>query len=258
MYTFKMEKGEKIKIIILAAGKGKRMKSEEPKALTLLKGKPFLLHILDTIKQLAFNIKPIIVVGHKKERIQEVLGEDYVYAEQKEQLGTGHAVMSARNAMSSPHDMVLVLSSDQPLISRETLENLFATHLEKQPTITIGTVVVPDYEDWRIGLYSNFGRIIREPDGKVKKMVEFKNTTDEEKKIKEVNPALYIFDADWLWNNIDKIELDPTRNEYKLTDMIQIAFSQNKKIEAVPVANIIEALQPNSKEELEILERLIV
>jgi bifunctional N-acetylglucosamine-1-phosphate-uridyltransferase/glucosamine-1-phosphate-acetyltransferase GlmU-like protein len=253
-----MEKGEKIKIIILAAGKGKRMKSEEPKALTLLKGKPFLLHLLDTIKQLKFNIKPIIVVGHKKERIQEVLGEDYIYAEQKEQLGTGHAVMSARDAITSPHDMVLVLSSDQPLVSRETLENLFAMHLEKKPTITIGTAVVPDYEDWRIGLYSNFGRIIREESGRVKKMVEFKNTTDEEKKVKEVNPALYIFDANWLWENIDKIELNPVRKEYLLTDLIQIAFSQNKSIEAVPVANIIEALQPNSKEELEILEKLIV
>lgn len=252
-----MEKEEKIKIIILAAGKGKRMKSEEPKALTLLKGKPFLLHILDTIKQLNLNIKPIIVVGHKKERIKEVLGEDYAYAEQNEQLGTGHAVMSARDAITSPHDMVLILSTDQPLISKETLEHLFAVHAEKQPTITIGTVVVPDYEEWRIGLYSNFGRIIRDENGRVKKMVEFKNTTDEEKKIKEVNPALYIFDAKWLWENIDKIELDPTRNEYKLTDMIQIAFSQNKNIEAVPVENIIEALQPNSKEELEVLENLL-
>lgn len=169
-----MEKEEKIKIIILAAGKGKRMQSEEPKALTLLKGKPFLLHILDTIKQLNLNIKPIIVVGHKKERIQEVLGGDYIYAEQKEQLGTGHAVMSARSAITSPHDMVLVLSSDQPLVSKETLENIFATHLEKRPTITIGTAVVPDYEDWRIGLYSNFGRIIRDDDGRVKKWLNLK------------------------------------------------------------------------------------
>lgn len=88
-------------------------------------------------------------------------------------------------------------------------------------------------------------------------MVEFKNTTEEEKKIKEVNPALYIFDANWLWNNVDKIEMNPVRSEYLLTDLIQIAFSQDKKIEAVPVSNIIEALQPNSKEELEVLENLL-
>lgn len=246
----------KIKIIILAAGKGKRMQSEEPKALTIFKGKPFLQYILDTIKTLDPKIKPVIVVGFKKEQIKEFLGSEYIYAEQHEQLGTGHAVASARNAIIFPHEMVLVLSSDQPLVSKETLKTLIATHLEKKPTITLGTVIVPDYEDWRASLYTNFGRIVRENNGQVKKLVEFKNATDEEKKIKEVNPALYIFDARWLWDNIDKIKIDPTRNEYKLTDLIHIAFSQNKKIEAVPVANIIEALQPNSKEELEILEKL--
>ena len=253
-----MEKTEKIKIIILAAGKGKRMKSDEPKALALLKNKPFLQHLLDTLKELDPEIKPIIVIGHKKERIKEVLGENHIYAEQHEQLGTGHAVMAAREkAGETPHEMVLILSADKPLVSKETLENLISVHIEKHPTVTIGTIVVPDYEDWRVGLYSNFGRVVRDIDGKVKKLVEFKNATEEEKKIKEVNPALYVFDAKWLWDNIDKIEIDPTRNEYKVTDLIYIAFSQNKKIEAVPITNIFEGLQPNSKEELDILEKLI-
>lgn len=254
----KENKREKIKIIILAAGNGKRMKSDEPKALTMFKGKPFLLHILDTIKKLDQKIKPIIVVGYKKERIKEALGEDQIYAEQKEQLGTGHAVASARNAITTPHEMVLVLSADQPVVSKETLERLIVTHIEKQPAITLGTIVVPDYEDWRVELYSNFGRIVRDIDGKVKKLVEFKNTTDEEKKIKEINPALYVFDARWLWDNVDKIEMDHTRNEYKLTDLIYTAFSQRERVEAVPITNIIEGLQPNSKEELEILESIVV
>lgn len=253
-----MQNTEKIKIIILAAGKGTRMKSEEPKALAKLKGKPFLLHILDTIKKLDENIKPIIVVGYKKEQIKEVLGENYDYAEQKEQLGTGHAVMSAREvANATPHETVLILSTDQPIISKETLKNIMDTHLETQATLTLGTAVVPDYEDWRIALYSHFGRVIRDVNGKVKKLVEFKNTTDEEKKIKEVNPAIYMFDSAWLWNNIDKIEMNPVRNEYLFTDIINIAFSQNKNIEAVPIVNLLEALQPNSKEELEILEKLV-
>ena len=247
----------KIQVIILAAGKGTRMKSDEPKALTLLKGKSFLHYILETVRTLNLSLKPILVVGHKKERIFKVIGENCNYAHQEELLGTGHAVLVAKKeATKTPHEMVLVLSSDQPVVSKETLENIIATHIENQPAITLGTAVVPDYEDWRIGLYSNFGRIVRETNGKVKKLVEFKNSTDEEKKIKEVNPALYVFDAKWLWNNIDKIEIDPTRNEYKLTDMIHIAFSQNKGIEAVPLTNIIEALQPNSKEELALLEKL--
>lgn len=253
-----MQNTEKIKIIILAAGKGTRMKSEEPKALVKLKGKPFLLHILDTIKKLDENIKPIIVVGYKKEQIKEVLGGNYNYAEQKEQLGTGHAVMSAKEtANETPHETVLILSTDQPIISKETLQNIMTTHLDTNATLTLGTAVVPDYEDWRIALYSHFGRVVRDTNGKVKKLVEFKNTTDEEKKVKEVNPAIYMFDAAWLWDNIDKIEMNPVRNEYLFTDIINIAFSQNKNIEAVPIVNLLEALQPNSKEELEILEKLV-
>jgi bifunctional UDP-N-acetylglucosamine pyrophosphorylase / glucosamine-1-phosphate N-acetyltransferase len=247
---------EKIKIIILAAGKGKRMQSDEPKALTLFRGKPFIRHILDTIAKLDKNIKPIIVVGYKKERIKEVLGNEHIYTEQYEQLGTGHAVMSAKKALNSPHDIVLIISADQPTVSAETLKNIISTQIEKNPTITIGTVVVPDYENWRAGLYMNFGRIARGKDGKVEKIVEFKNASEEEKKIKEVNPALYAFDAKWLWGNIDKLAIDPIRGEYKLTDIINIAFTQNKKIEAVPVVNITEGLQPNSKKELEALENL--
>ena len=250
-------KKDKIQIIILAGGKGTRMKSEEPKALTLFKGKPFLKHILETIQTLDLALKPIIVVGYKKERIFEVMGKDNNYVTQEEQLGTGHAVLVAREqANKISHEMILILSSDQPLVSKQTIEKIISTHLEKQPTITLGTAIVPDYEGWREGLYSNFGRIIRDTNGKIEKLVEFKNANDQEKKIKEVNPAIYLFDAKWLWNNIDKMEIDPTRNEYKLTDMIHIAFSQNKEIEGVPIINLIESLQPNSKEELEILEKI--
>lgn len=252
-----MKSTAKIQIIILAAGKGKRMQSDEPKALTLLQGKPFLGYILETIKKLDSNIKPIIVVGHKKERIIETFGNDFIYTEQSEQLGTGHAVLSAKETANSiPHEMVLILSTDQPLVSKETLERIISTHLDKKPSITLGTVVVPDYEDWRIGLYTNFGRVIRDIDGKVEKLVEFKNANEAEKKIKEINPALYLLEAKWLWENIDKIKLNENRGEYLFTDIIKMAFDQKKKIEAVPVVNIIEGLQPNSKEELEVLERI--
>ncbi|MCX6751710.1 MAG: NTP transferase domain-containing protein [Candidatus Nomurabacteria bacterium] len=242
-------------IIILAAGKGVRMKSDEPKALVMLKNKPLIKHILDTISTLHLLIKPIIVVGHKKERIIEVLGNSFLYAEQEKQLGTGHAVSSAKNKVHPNHKIVLVLSSDQPLISKETIERLLKKHNEKKSTITMATVLMPDFEEWRSGL-RHFGRIMRGSNGEVVGIVEFKDATEKEKLIKELNPAVYAFNSDWLWKNINLIKNENVQGEYYLTDLIKIARDQNKKIEAVPVANLIEGLQPNTKEELAILEKL--
>ncbi len=252
-----MEKDE-IKIVILAAGKGVRMESEDPKALLLYKEKPFIEYILDTVSKLKLSTKPVIVVGYKKERVQEVLGNKYEYAEQKEQLGTGHAVGCARNYIDKNIKTILVLCADQPTVSPETLEKMLAKHEEKNATVTIGTVIVPDFEDWRIGMYKHFGRIIRGDDGSVKKIIEFKDTNDDEKNIKELNLSIYAFDSNWLWKNIDNLENKNVQKEFYLTDMVQIACEQQKKIEAVPVSNIIEAIHPNSKVELELLEKLSI
>ncbi len=243
-------------IIILAAGKSTRMKMNIPKALVTLKNKPFIVHILDTIKELDPKIKPIIVVGHKKEVIKEALGKDHIYAEQNEQLGTGHAVMSAQKTINPDQKIIFVLYADQPLISKETIKNIIKKHKEKKPTVTLGTITIPDFKDWRIG-FNSYGRIIRGDNGQVKQIVEFKDATDEEKKIKELNPAFYAFDANWLWENIDKLKNDNSKKEFYLTEIVKIACEQNKKIETVQIKNIIEAVQPNSKEELELLEKLI-
>jgi bifunctional UDP-N-acetylglucosamine pyrophosphorylase / glucosamine-1-phosphate N-acetyltransferase len=246
----------KVQVIILAAGKGKRMESDGPKALTQLKGKPFLQHLLDTLKNVHLPIPPVIVVGHKKEDVIKAIGENKKYAHQKEQLGTGHAVLSAKNSLHTDHDIVLVLSTDQPMVSKETILKIIERHVSEKPVITLGTVVLPDFDDWHSTMM-HFGRIIRNENGKVVKNVEFKDANEMEREIKEVNPAIYAFDKDWLWKNIDKLKNNNSQGEYYLTDLIGLAFSQGKEVEAVPVYDIIEGLQPNSKQELEILESLI-
>src|SRR5690349_8312193 len=140
-----MDKAD-IKIIILAAGKGTRMKSDKPKALTILSSKTFLNHILDTVASLGLPEKPAIVVGYGKEKVKETIGENQEYIEQNEQLGTGHAVKVTREKLASKYKTILVLYVDQPLVSRNTIASVLNKHREKHPSITLATIKVPDFE----------------------------------------------------------------------------------------------------------------
>lgn len=233
------------------------MKSDKPKALMPLVGKSFISHILDTIKETNIQKTPIIVVGYKKEDIFKHLeNEKVIYAEQKEQLGTGHAVMAARESIENDTETVFVLSTDQPMVSKETIENILEKHQNSNATVTIGTVVLPDFKDWRSGLL-HFGRIIRDKTGSVIKNTEYKDASEDERKIKEVNPAIYAFKNNWLWQNIDNLKNENVQGEYYLTDLIKTAKEQGEKVEALPIKNNIEAIQPNTQEGIQVLEKLI-
>ncbi len=240
-------------IIILAAGHGKRMQSELPKALTVLHGKPFIGHVLDTIEQSGVCRNPIIVIGQKADQVRDALGPRYTYAVQNEQLGTGHAVMIAEEAAKDA-DTILVLYADHPLISTQTIQNIISTHHAANATITMATAIVPDFMEWRQAFLS-FGRFVRDQDGTITKIVEAKDASDEEKLIKEVNPAYMCFNAAWMWKHLHALKNENAQGEYYLTDLVEIAFDENQKIASIQI-DPKEALGVNTKEQLETIEKL--
>ncbi|MFA6257854.1 MAG: NTP transferase domain-containing protein [Candidatus Paceibacterota bacterium] len=246
-----------IKIIILAAGKGTRMQSDLPKVLETVKGKSIIKYLLESIEKSGINSRPVIVVGYGKEKVMEALGKDYDYMIQEEQLGTGHAVIITQKMLENNADHIMVLYGDHPLISPETIKKLKDTHLASSKKITMATFTVQDFDDWRAVFYKNFSRIIRDPNGDIIKDVQFKDTDEEEKKVKELNPCYFCFEAKWLWENLKTLNTNNAQKEYYLTDLVKIAMKEKNQIQSINI-DPHEALGVNSKEELETLEKLIV
>ena len=248
----------KTQVVILAAGHGKRMQSELPKVLIPLHGKPLVAHVLDSVKKSGICDKPVVIVGQKRELVMKTLGDGYEYIVQEEQLGTGHAVRTTEKFLEGRADHVMVLYGDHPFISPKTVKKLMEKHLESGAKITMATVKLLDFLEWRSIFYTNFGRVVRGNNGKISKIVEFKDAKDdEEKEIKEVNPSYFCFEAKWLWENLENLKTDNAQKEYYLTDLVKIAMQEKVKIESVDI-DAREALGVNSKAELEMLEKLAV
>lgn len=245
----------RVGIIILGAGEGKRMQSEGvPKVLVPLRGKPMILCILETLKFVNASQRPIIIVGFKADAVKQYLGDAYEYAYQAEQLGTGHAVMQARGLMEEKYDHVVVLYGDQPHITPAVINELISTHMRERATMTLMTVVVPDFESWRAGFY-NFGRIVRDIAGKIIRIVEKKDATVEQLEIKELNTAYFCFRSDWLWDQLPKLENKNTQGEFYLTDLLEVATKSGEKVASF-IGDAAAALGANTREELELLEHL--
>lgn len=253
IYFMDSQNTQKIAVVILAAGHGKRMQSEIPKSLTPLHGKPLILHLLERVEASGVGGRPIIVVGQKREQVMEALGDKYTYAVQEEQLGTGHAVMSAKEEIGDA-DHILVLYADMPYISTETIKNLVEKHIEENATLTMATITVPDFNEWRAGFF-DFSRVIRNESGKIIRTVERKDQSEEEQKILEVNPAYMIFDARWMWENMQNISNENSQKEYYLTDLIRIACDEGERIASISIEPK-EALGVNTKEQLELIHSI--
>jgi bifunctional UDP-N-acetylglucosamine pyrophosphorylase / glucosamine-1-phosphate N-acetyltransferase len=244
-----------IHVVLLAAGKGTRMKSDLPKVLTLVKGKPIILRLLESVTPVCE--KPTLIVGHRADEVIAATGNKYNYVLQKEQLGTGHAIMAAKESLAGRDDIdtILVLPGDHPLVKTETLENLFSNHTRSGATVTVGTTIVSEFTGGQ-SVFNHFGRVMRDAHGNVDRIVEYKDATREERKTKEVNTSYYCFDAKWLWENIESIGSNNASKEFYLTDMISLAKSQGRQVDAFVFGNT-ECLGINTLDELKMVEEAL-
>ncbi len=246
----------KTKIIILAAGKGTRMSGDLPKVLSKVKGISMIKRLLKSIHKSGIDPNPTIIVGYKKELVIEELGPEgqpYHYINQEEQLGTGHAVNLAKDYLKNKAENIIIFYGDHPFVSSDTVKKLNDAHIQSGKKITIATVKLPDFKDWRIN-FVNFSRIIRDETGKIVKDIQFKDATDKEVKITEVNPCYFCFDATWMWENLATLKNENAQKEYYLTDLIKIATDTNVETESVEI-EAHEALGANTYAELAVLEK---
>ncbi len=243
-----------LEIIILAAGKGTRMNSDKPKVLTEINDRPMLSYLLDTLKKI--RKEPLLVLGYKADEVKKIFGKNHRYVLQEQQLGTGHAVHEAISDVSPLSKYVMVLYGDQPLINEQTIEKLYESHKkQKRSPVTLGTVVVDDFCDWRKNFF-DFGRIIRNDKNKIEKIIEKKDATTSELEIKELNPSYFCFNFKWLIKNITKIGKKNVQGEYYLTDIIGIAKNQGFELNSI-IIPAHEALGVNSIEQLEHIKKFI-
>jgi bifunctional UDP-N-acetylglucosamine pyrophosphorylase / glucosamine-1-phosphate N-acetyltransferase len=237
--------------IILAAGRGRRMQmSEETNKVTIpLAGKPMILHTIHTLQSI--HVNPIIVVvGFAKQSVKDVLKEEAIlYAEQDEQKGSAHAVEVGLTALTDTCENVIVLNGDDSAFyTPEVFRQLLKQHIKNKNGFTFLTIAVQT----PFGI----GRIIRDANGVVTKIVEEKDATDRERETKEINPVCYIFNTAFLRKYIREIQKSPVTGEYYITDIVAIARMHNEKVEAVRKENIVWR-GVNTKEELGEAEALM-
>jgi len=235
-------------VVVLAAGKGTRMKSPYPKVLHLLAGEPLVVHVLEAVLPLNPSAL-LVVVGYKADLVKEALkGYPVDFILQEEQLGTGDAVKRTSFHLSSFSGAVLVLCGDTPLLCTKTLKRLWDFHQEEGATVTVLTA--------RLENPTGYGRIVRDERGLVQKIVEEKDASEAEKRIKEINSGTYVFEADFLFEALEEIRPENVQKEYYLTDVVELAVAAGRKVAALQVEDSEEILGINSQAELARAEKI--
>ncbi|MCK5543515.1 MAG: NTP transferase domain-containing protein [Desulfobacterales bacterium] len=237
--------------VILAAGKGTRMKSDLPKVLHTIDSKSMISYVTECAVKVVGEKNIHIVVGHQAQKVKKEIDRqfDAVYAYQKNMFGTGDAVKAALQGLPDNTKTVLVLNGDVPFVKAKTLLSLINTHMENRNSITLLTIEIDDP--------TGYGRIIQDDKGSVICIKEQADATFEEKKIKKINSGIYCFDREFLEYAIPKIESNNVQKEYYLTDVMEIAIAQGARTGLISADNWREVIGVNTIAELERAQGLL-
>ena len=230
----------------MAAGKGTRMKSVKPKVCVEFLGKAMINRVVETA--LKFSDKIVVVVGYKANEVIATIpaNDKIVFVEQKEQLGTGHAIITAKEAFENLEGDVIIMSGDVPLITEKTYKDILEHHKQNDLVCTVLSASIDDP--------ARYGRVIVNKNGLLKKIVEYKDATEEEKLIDEINSGVYCYNTKELFNSLSEITNNNAAKEYYLTDTIAVLQSQNKQIGRKKLDDVFEITGINTPDQLEAAE----
>jgi bifunctional UDP-N-acetylglucosamine pyrophosphorylase/glucosamine-1-phosphate N-acetyltransferase len=234
--------------VVLAAGKGTRMKSDIPKVIHPICGRPMVAHVVNNLREAGIG-RIIVVVGPDGEKIQAILGSDVEYVVQEEQLGTGHAVLQTQTILKNHSGSLLVIHGDTPLYRAGTLRDLVSCHESSEAIGTVLTVTVDDP--------FGYGRIIRDADGKLEKIVEEKDATPVEAMVREINSGTYVFECEPVFAALCRIKPQNVQNEYYLTDVVPILREEYRRVQVFSHGDADEALGINNRVQLAAAEQIL-
>jgi len=226
------------------------MKSDLPKVLHEICGRPMLAYVLNACR-LAGVDRLTVVVGQGKQRVMDAFAEerDLVWVEQAEQRGTGHAVQCTREVLKGFQGSVLVIAGDMPLVRRESLADLFETREQRGDALTLATTVLDDP--------TGYGRIVRDETGELQAIVEHRDCSDVQRKIREVNPSYYCFDSSKLFSALDRVKPDPSKGEYYVTETVRLLRASGEGVSAVVRVPVEDAMGINSRIDLAMVGRVL-
>lgn len=233
--------------IVLAAGKGTRMKSDLPKVLCQANGRPLVAYVIDSLRESGVS-DFVVVVGYRAELVEQELGGDSIrFALQSEQNGTGHAVMMCRELIAKHDGPIVVVAGDSPMLQAASIKLLLEEFNKTRPACILGTLIHQDP--------TGYGRIVRDDSGNFTSIVEHKDATEAQREIAEVNMSTYVFDCQKMLAAMDELTNDNQQNEYYITDIPGIMLGKGEDVRALPVLKPIEALSVNTVEHLAEVEQ---